>query len=131
MWLSPTSVGTELKSIRLEIDPDPRLAAAAGGAAHYLGCEAGLEHPGLSQLQTAVVAACQEEIRHFVPGVPGRLEVKLTRFADRIEILLCHRGNHTETPGTRAGVDRVQFENRGDCVVTRLTKYIRDNIPRA
>ena len=44
-----TAVATEAKRIQLQIDADPRLAAAAGGAAHYLGAAAGLEEASLDQ----------------------------------------------------------------------------------
>lgn len=88
----------------MQIDADARLAAAAGGAARYLADAAGLQDEAISQLQSATVAACQEAFKHLTPEHP-RLEVILTRFADRIEVALAQEGD-TEPP------------------VPRLTKYL-------
>src|SRR5260370_42206478 len=81
---SRTTVPTEAKRIQLHIDADPRLAAAAGGAAHYLGVAAGLEEAALEQLQSAIVAACREEVRELEAAHP-HLEVTLTPFIEPIE----------------------------------------------
>src|SRR5271156_5320316 len=43
-WHLRTTVDTEPKTIRLQIDADPRLAAAVGGAARYLADAAGIEN---------------------------------------------------------------------------------------
>src|SRR5260370_15811941 len=86
---SRTTGATDAKRIQLQIDADPRLAAAAGGAAHYLGVAAGLEDASLGQLQSAIVAACREEFRKLDAAHP-HLEVTLTRFIDRIEVALAH-----------------------------------------
>jgi hypothetical protein len=123
-------VGTETKRIQLRIDPDPRLAAAAGAAARYLGDAAGLENPGLSQLQAATVAACNEAFRQ-IHAIQRHLDVTLTRFADRIEVALCHEGGDAASQQAPEGIDRVQFERQGNCVVTRLTKYLTPSVPRA
>jgi hypothetical protein len=123
-------VGTETKCIRLQIDPDPRLAAAAGGAARYLGDAAGLENPGLSQLQAATVAACNEAFRQ-IHAIQRHLDVTLTRFADRIEVAVCHEGGDATSQQAPEGIDRVQFERQGNCAVTRLTKYLTPSVPRA
>jgi hypothetical protein len=131
----------------MKIDADPRLAAAAGGAARCLGGAAGLEDASLSQLQSAIVAACREEFRHLDAAHP-HLEVTLTRFADRIEVALAHEGESSpamgldavvgfaaqlrdNSSGTRAldGVDRVQFETHGGCAITRLTKFLHSPAP--
>src|SRR5713226_1529339 len=86
-----TAVATDAKRIQLKMDANPRLAAAAGGATRCLGDAAGLEDASLSQLQSAIVAACHEEFRHLNAAHP-HLEVTLTRFADRIEVALAHEG---------------------------------------
>jgi hypothetical protein len=93
-------VGAEQKRIQMQIDADARLAAAAGGAARYLAGSAGLQDEASSQLQSATVAACQEAFKHLTPEHP-RLEVTLTRFADRIEIALAQEG------GTQPAVPRL------------------------
>lgn len=123
-------VGTETKRIRLQIDPDPRLAAAAGGAVRYLGRAAGLEDPGLSQLQAATVAACKEGFRQ-IHAIQQHLDVTLTRFGDRIEVALCLEGGNRASQQAPEGIDSVQFERQGNCGVTRLTKYLTPSVPRA
>ncbi len=100
-----------------------------------------MEDAAVSQLQAAIVAACQEAFEHMVAD-QVRLEVTLTRFADRIEIALAHSGEASPAVGLDtiagfaakrgeggastllAGVDRVQYETQGGEAVTRLTKYI-------
>ncbi|HVS86586.1 MAG TPA: hypothetical protein VHF01_00040 [Candidatus Acidoferrum sp.] len=140
-------MATDAKRIQLKMDADPRLAAAAGAAARCLGDTAGLEDASLSQLQSAIVAACREEFRHLETAHP-HLEVTLTRFADRIEVALAHEGESSaamgldavvgfaaqlgdNSGGTRAldGVDRVQFETHGGCAITRLTKFLHSPAP--
>jgi hypothetical protein len=143
-FLSPTNVLTESKCIRLQLDADARLAAAAGGAARYFGDAAGLEGDAITHLQIAIVAACQQAFAHLTQG--HHLDVTLTRLPDRIEIALSLEGENTPAvgldsivglaAGTRVsvknsgvagvleGVDRVQYETRGGNAVTLLTKYI-------
>ena len=144
---SPTAVATDAKRMQLKMDADPRLAAAAGGAARCLGDAAGLKDASLSQLQLAIVAACREEFRHLDAAHP-HLEVTLTRFADRIEVALAHEEERSpalgldavvgfaaqlgdNSGGTRAldGVDRVQFETHGGCAIMRLTKFLHSPAP--
>jgi len=135
-------VVTELNSFRVQIDADARLAAAVGGAARFLADAAGMENNAVAQLQSSVVAACVE-IFHFLTAEHPHLQVKLTGFADRIEVALSHHGGASPIVGldsiagfapqrgggeARAnpfvGVDRVQYETHGGESVTRLTKYL-------
>lgn len=131
-------MSAESKGIELQIDPDPRLAAAAGGAARFLGEAAGLSNEELAELQKSIVAACQEAFEHLTGDHP-HLNVTLTGYPDRIEVAVSHKGEASPAVGldqiagfadqlgsTRAlgGVDRVQFETRDGVAVTRLTKYI-------
>jgi signal transduction histidine kinase len=136
-------VTAEPKSIHLQIDADPRLAAAAGGAARYFGDAAGLENAAIAQLQAATVLACVQEFEHLTQQHP-RLDVTLTRLADRIEVALSHEGEGYSTQGAERnaglagsgrrnarassamleGIDRVQHETRGGAAVTLLTKYV-------
>jgi hypothetical protein len=144
---SRTTVGTEAKSICLHIDADARLAAAVGGVARYLGDSAGLENDVTSQLQKAVVAACQEAFECLTEDHP-RLDVTLSRHSDRIEVALSHEGEASPAVGldtiagfaaqvggaaggspVLGGVDRVQYETQGSVAVTRLTKYISQGAP--
>ncbi len=135
----------EAKPIQLLLDADARLAAAAGGVARFLADAAGLESEALSRLQSATVSACHESFEHLTADSP-KLEVTLTRLADRIEIALIHQGEAAPAVGLHAvagfaahaggsatpvlnGVDRVQFETRGNSVITRLTKFIGPPAP--
>jgi hypothetical protein len=149
-WRTP--VATEAKSIRMLMEADARLAAAAGGAARYLADAAGLDGSALAEWQTAVVAACKEAFEHLTREHP-RLDVSFTRLTDRLEVALScegntspaigldslvglapQSGNTSATAPTRSpvlgGVDRVQYETRDGVAVTRLTKYIAPTSPR-
>ncbi len=114
-----------------------------GGVARYLGDSAGLENDATSQLQKAVVAACQEVFEYLTEDHP-RLEVTLSRHSDRIEVALSHEGEAAPAVGldtiagfaaqaggspVLGGVDRVQYETQGCVAVTRLTKYISQGAP--
>jgi hypothetical protein len=143
-FLLPMNVPTEPKSIRLQLDADARLAAAAGGAARYFADAAGLESNAITHLQAAIVAACQEAFAQLTSG--HHLDVTLTRLPDRIEVALSLKGETTPAVGLDSiaglvagthvsaknsgkagvleGVDRVQYETRSGTAVTLLTKYI-------
>jgi hypothetical protein len=126
-------VETEPKTIRLQIDADPRLAAAVGGAARYLADAAGIENEAVAQLQSAVIAACREAFGHLSKDHPN-LDVSITRLSDRIEVSLSHEGATSPTVGgdsgeVPSGVDRIQHETQGNVAVTRLTKYINQGAP--
>jgi hypothetical protein len=126
-------VETEAKNIRLQIDADPRLAAAVGGAARYLADAAGMESEAVAQLQAAVIAACREVFAYLRKDHPS-LHVTLTRLSDRIEVSLSHEGSAPQGAGrdgreVPAGIDRIQHETQGNLTVTRLTKYISQGAP--
>jgi hypothetical protein len=135
-------VTIDSKSIRLQINADPRLAAAVGGATRCLADAAGLEGEAIAQLQSAVVAACQQAFEQLTEEHP-HLDVTLTRLPDRIEVTLSHQGESSPAvgldtiagfaaplsessgrPAVLGGVDRVQYETQGRVAVTRLTKYV-------
>jgi len=136
----------------MQIEADPRLAAAAGGAARYFAVAAGVEGPAIAGWQTAIVEACKEAFAHLTREHP-RLDVSFTRLADRLEVALSREGEtapavgldsligsppqRDDAPGrTRSGspvlrgVDRVQYESKDGTAVTRLTKYIAPTTPR-
>jgi hypothetical protein len=136
----------------MQIEADPRLAAAAGGAARYFADAAGLEAPAISSWQKAIVAACKEAFAHLTREHP-RLDVSFTRLVDRLEVALSREGETAPAVGldslaglasqsgdaqdkTRTaspvmgGVDRVQYESKDGTAVTRLTKYITPTTPR-
>jgi hypothetical protein len=125
--------------VQIKLHADPRLAAAAGGVARYFADAAGLESELCLRLQMAVVAACEESFEHFADE-GAQLAVTLERFADRIEVLLTHKGTAAPAVGLHtiagfagmagesrksvlAALDRVQFETQGNSATTRLTKF--------
>ena len=143
----PTVV-TEPQILRLLIDADARLAAAAGGAAHYLADAAGLDPDVSAQLQSSVTSVCVECFDQL-KGPETRIEVSLTRFCDRLEVALSTGGGSAPvlgldaiagfaiqasskrgTSSVLAGVDRVQYETRDGGTVTRLTKYLGQLAPK-
>jgi hypothetical protein len=136
----------------MQIEADPRLAAAAGGAAGYFADAAGLEGAAMTDWQSAIVAACEEAFEHLTQEHP-RLDVSFTRLTDRLEVALSREGDTSPAIGldslvglapqgsdpeerTRrtspvlGGVDRVQYESKDGVAVTRLTKYIAPTTPR-
>jgi hypothetical protein len=144
-------VTAESKSVRMQIEADPRLAAAAGGAARYLADAAGLEGPAIAGWQAAIVAACKEAFAHLTRE-HSRLNVSFTRLADRLEVAFFQEGESAPAVGFDSligspqsddmpgkppsgspvlkGVDRVQYESKDGTAVTRLTKYIAPTTPR-
>ncbi len=131
------TVSVDSKSIELQIDPDARLAAAAGGAARYFAESAGMLSSAVVELQKSVVAACKEAFEHLTGGHPHLL-VTLALFEDRIEIAMTHEGaaepsvgldriagfaDQLGGAGGLGGVDRVEYEAHDGLAVTRLTKY--------
>ncbi|MGC1486052.1 MAG: hypothetical protein WA789_19865 [Candidatus Acidiferrum sp.] len=131
-------MSAESKGIELHIDPDARLAAAAGGATRYFAESAGMLSGAVAELQKSVVAACQEAFEHLT-GVHPHLVVTLAVFPDRIEIAMSHEGSaepavgldriagfahQLGNAGGLGGVDRVQYEAHDGLAVTRLTKYL-------
>jgi hypothetical protein len=131
------TVSVEAKSIQLQIDADPRLAAAVGGAARYFAESAGLTSDEVRELEKSVLAACEEAFEHLT-GEHPHLTVTLTRYPDRIEVAMAHEGGGEPAvgldrvagfasqlgPGGLGGVDRVQYEAHEGLAVTRLTKYL-------
>jgi len=135
-------VATEPKSVRLSIEADARLAAAAGGVVRYLADAAGLGNGAVARLQSAVIAACSEAIEHLTADHP-QLQITFTRFSDRMVVALSHLGENSPAvghgtiagsappadgpacnPSVFAAFDRVQYETHDGETVTRLTKYI-------
>jgi len=131
------TVSAEVKSIQLQTDADPRLAAAVGGAARYFAESAGLTSGEVRELEKSVVAACEAAFEHLT-GKHPHLTVTLTRYADRIEVAMAHEGGGEPAVGLDrvagfanqlgsgglGGVDRVQYEAHEGLAVTRLTKYL-------
>src|SRR5258708_23497707 len=150
-WRTP--VHAESKFVCLQIEADPRLAAAAGGAARYFADAAGLEAPAIAGWQTAIVAACKEAFAHLTREHP-RLEVSFTRLADRLEVALSQEGESAPAVGFDSligsspqsddgsgkarsgspvfpGADPVQYESQNGPPVTRQPQYIPPTPPRS
>ena len=138
-WLSRTvTVTADPKIFRLQIDADARLAAAAGGVAHFLAETAGLASEAATELQKSIVAACTEAFEDL-RGEHPHLTVTFAWYADRIEVAMAHEGSaapavgldriagfggHVGSTTALSGIDRVQYESREGVAVTRLTKYL-------
>jgi len=128
----------ECKLYRLQIDPDPRLAAAAGALAHFLADAAGLTDHAAKEFQKSVVAACLEASAS-VPERSAHLQLTYSWCADRIEVALQREGDapavgldslagfaqQMENTAPLSGIDRVQFETKEGVSITRLTKFLR------
>jgi hypothetical protein len=107
------------------MDPDERLAAAAGGAVRCMGDSAGLSTDAIVQLQAAVLAACK---KCFAKQTAGKqCEIDLRRTADRIEVqvVVPECAPPEDKSGLSwEGIDEVHCETNGNSGVLRLTKYI-------
>jgi len=120
-------VPVDTQKIAMQLDADKRLCAAAGGAGRYFADAAGLANDDVSGLQSAILEVCNREVERI--GSSQRLDVTVTRTADRIEVVVIRRatdgsGNDSEEQGMIAGVDRVQHEIRAEMAITRLTKFV-------
>src|SRR5260370_36570885 len=93
----PAVVATELNSLLLQIDADPRLAAAAGGVARYLADVAGFDNDAIARLQSGVIAAWAEAFGHVTAN--HQLQSTFTHFSDRMEVALPHLGDNSPAIG--------------------------------
>jgi len=96
-------VAPEPQTFRLLLDPDARLAAAAGGVVRYLADIAGFENDAVARLQSAVIAACAQAFELLTADHP-RLEIIFTPLSDRLEVVLSPRrdGPPSVGPNTMA-----------------------------
>lgn len=112
--------------LRLSLDHDARLAAAAGGAMRIFADAAGLPNENIEQLKRAVVSACKLCF-DFHQDSSTPCQVNFRRLDDRIEVEVSVPGVAApeEKPKVSwAGVDEVQCENRGESGILRLTKFV-------
>ncbi|HZC65975.1 MAG TPA: hypothetical protein VE545_05350 [Candidatus Dormibacteraeota bacterium] len=110
-------------STSLKFTADPRLAAAAAGVARYLAEAAGLESDAITKLQAATLATCVAGAPTLAEG-EAQVSADVSRYADRIEVLVTHPGITGKQSDALPGVDRVQREIQNNRSVTRLTKFI-------
>ena len=124
---------TETQKIAMQLDADKRLCAAAGGAGRYFADAAGLPNSAVSGLQSAILIVCNRELER-IGDSKQRLGVTLIRTPDRIEVVIRRPartdgwGKDPEAPGTITGVDQVQHETQAEMVITRLTKYVGEQV---
>jgi len=124
------TVETESKTIKVQLDADPRFAAAVGGVARYLADSAGMENDAIAQLQAAVISACNDAFKLLTPAHP-HLTATISKLPDRLEVeFSCECGwNPAQGQESLGGIDRIQHETKGNIVVTRLTKFINQGAP--
>lgn len=147
MYPLPTNGDADLKSFRLQIDADARLAAGVGGVARYLADSGGMSSHAGAALQSAIVQACTESFENLTEAHP-HLHITFSVLPDRLEIELSHEGGDAPALGldtvaglaahlgsgsaggpAQGGVDRVQYETKGGAAITRFTKYLRADTP--
>jgi anti-sigma regulatory factor (Ser/Thr protein kinase) len=112
--------------LRLSLDHDERLAAAAGGAMRVFADAAGLPNDIIEQLKTAVVSACKLCF-DFHNDCTTPCQVTFLRLNDRIQVEVTVPGvpPPAEKPNPHwAGVDDIQCESRNNSGVLRLTKFL-------
>ena len=122
----------ETQKIAMQLDADTRFCAAAGGAGRYFADAAGLSNSAVSGLQSAIVAVCNRELER-IGDARQRLDVTVTRTPDRIEVVMRRRatddsGRDSEEQGMITGVDQVQHETQAEMAITRLTKYVDEQV---
>jgi hypothetical protein len=125
-------VPAETQKIAMQLDADTRFCAAAGGAGRYFADAAGLSNSAVSGLQSAIVAVCNRELER-IGDSRQRLDVTVTRTPDRIEVVMRRRatddsGRDSEEQGMITGVDQVQHETQAEMAITRLTKYVDEQV---
>ena len=121
---------TDSRTIKVQLDADPRFAAAVGGVARYLADAAGMENDAIAQLQAAVVTAANEAFKLLTPTHP-HLTATISKLPDRLEVeLSCECGSSpSQSKESLGGVDKVQHEKQGNLGITRLTKFINQGAP--
>jgi hypothetical protein len=125
-------VPAETQKIAMQLDADRRFCAAAGGAGRYFADAAGLANNAVSGLQSAIVAVCNRELER-IGDSRQRLDVTVTKTPDRIEVVMRRRategsGRDSEEQGIISGVDQVQHETQAEMAITRLTKYVDEQV---
>ena len=117
----------------MQLDADRRLCAAVGGAGRYFADAAGLANSAVSGLQSAIIAVCNRELER-IGDSSRRLDVMLIRTPDRIEVVITRPartgglGKASDEPGMIIGVDQVQHETHAEMAITRLTKYVDEQV---
>jgi hypothetical protein len=117
-------VATEVQTgATLRFNADPRLAAAAAGVARYLADSAGMEADAVAKLQAATLETCVTEFPYLLED-GAQLSVDVSRFPDRIEVVVARSGAPGKQVGNLPGVDEIEREMQSGSAITRLTKFI-------
>lgn len=121
---------TDSRTIKVQLDADPRFAAAVGGVARYLADSAGMENDAIAQLQAAVVTASNDAFKLLTPDHP-HLTATISKLPDRLEVVLSCECSSKPGQGNESlgGVDQVQHETKGNLGIIRLTKFINQGAP--
>ena len=121
---------TDSRTIKVQLDADPRFAAAVGGVARYLADAAGMENDAIAQLQAAVVTASNDAFKLLTPDHP-HLTATISKLPDRLEVILSCECNSkpSQDSDSLGGVDQVQHETNGNLGIIRLTKFINQGAP--
>lgn len=133
----------ESSRIELKLAPDPRLAAAVGGAVSHVGERLGLDPGAQSEFAEAAEQACREALSALA-GEKIILDVIVADFPDRIEVTVSRPGaapaarrNTSAAAGARSmpaekprrtarrkGVDRIRYEDRSGASRLTLIKFL-------
>jgi len=108
----------------MKMDPDDRLAAAAGGAVRLMGDSAGLATDAILQLQESVFAACKKCFRTQTTGKPCEIDLERGEDQIRVEVIVpeCAVPDHDKPMWP--GIDKVECESRNGSGILRLTKHV-------
>lgn len=108
----------------MKMDPDDRLAAAAGGAVRLMGDSAGLATDAILQLQEAVFAACKKCFRTQTTGKACEIDLERGEDQIRVEVIVpeCAAPEHDKP--LWPGIDKVECESRNGSGILRLTKHV-------
>jgi len=108
----------------MKMDPDDRLAAAAGGAVRLMGDAAGLATDAIMQLQDAVFAACKKCFRNQTTGKACEIDLERGEDQIRVEVVVPECAAPEHEKAAWPGVDEVQCESRNGSGILRLTKRV-------
>jgi len=78
-------VATDSKRIKLQLDADPRFAAAAGGAVRYLAEASGMSEEVCREFQSETVTAC---LNAFESVAVVTHVVEFVRSENRLEVVV-------------------------------------------
>ncbi len=82
-----------------------------------------MEADAVAKLQAATLETCVAEFP-YLRGAGEQLSVDVSRFADRIEIVVADSRIGGQHAGSLPGVDKIEHETQGSSAITRLTKFI-------